>query len=74
MNVSRRTPVRRWTARDLENLRVLAASHTAHEIARLLQRTVQAVRTKAAQERVALRLDALPGPRRAPFPWERADE
>ena len=60
---------RRWTADDLALLRLLAdRDEPVRSIAAALTRTVQAVRTKAAQERVPLR-EALArnGPRRQRF-------
>ena len=57
---------RRWTADDLALLRLLAdRDEPVIAIAAALTRTVQAIRTKAAQERVPLQ-DDVPthGPRR----------
>ena len=67
---------RRWTADDLARLRLLAErDEPVKAIAAALTRTVQAVRTKAAHERIPLREDVQThGPRRQPFPTANDDE
>jgi hypothetical protein len=63
---------RRWTRHELAELRRLAASTPVRDIARSLDRTVVAVRTKAAHERLPLLPDETTrGPVRARAPWER---
>ena len=63
----------RWTDDEVRHLTTLAARGVPEaEIARLLGRTVGAVRTKAAHQRLSLRRAAPPiGPRRQALPWER---
>lgn len=53
----KRTLSRRWTADELLLLRQLTAEQTVSDIARRLNRTTAAVRTKAAHERLPLRED-----------------
>jgi hypothetical protein len=62
----------RWTDTDVRQLTTLAARGVPEtEIARILGRTVTAVRTKAAHNRVALIRDSTTGPERQALPWER---
>ena len=63
----------RWTDDEVRHLTTLAARGVPEaEIARLLERTVGAVRTKAAHQWLTLRRGAPIGPRRQALPWERA--
>ena len=67
-----RPRARRWTTEDLAQLRRLAATTPIQELARALGRTVVAVRTKAAHERLPLAPDVpSSGPTRARAPWDR---
>src|SRR5688500_14251772 len=69
------SPVRRWTAEEVRLLIHLARRESAKEIASRLQRTVTAVRTKAAHERILLRDPPTGhGPARPRPPWEPADQ
>jgi DNA-binding NarL/FixJ family response regulator len=62
----------RWTEDEVRQLTALAARGLSEaEIARALGRTVAAVRTKAAHNRIALPRDSTTGPERLPLPWER---
>ena len=49
---------RRWSDDDVQSLRRLAWSMTAAQVALVLGRTILAVRTKAAHERIRLRGDS----------------
>jgi hypothetical protein len=70
--VTRQSHGRRWTPEELVQLRRLASSTPVRDIARTLQRTVAAVRTKAAHARVPLLPDeGGSGPPRARAPWDR---
>ena len=67
-----RPRARRWTDDELAQLRRLAATTPILDLARTLDRTVTAVRTKAAHQRVPLAADGLSsGPPRARAPWDR---
>ena len=62
---------RRWTAHEVAELKRLAPHAPPEEIARVLGRTLIAVRTKAAHKRIILTDDApRPGPPRLRQPWE----
>lgn len=62
----------RWTDDDVRQLTTLSARGVPEgEIARILGRTVAAVRTKAAHNRISLLRDTTTGPERQPLPWER---
>ena len=62
---------RRWTAVELAELRRLSTHAPVEEIATALRRTVSAIRTKAAQKRIALHGDGpRQGPSRLRLPWE----
>jgi DNA-directed RNA polymerase specialized sigma24 family protein len=61
---------RKWTDEEVRLLHQLALKLSPFEIARALNRSVAAVRTKAAHQRVSLRTERRPGPARAPYPWE----
>ena len=62
----------RWTDEQVRQLTTLAARGVPEtEIARMLGRTVAAVRTKAAHNRIAVPRDSTTGPERQPLPWER---
>ena len=70
-----RTPSRRWTPDELSLLRSQAYSLPVSAIAAALNRSVLAIRTKAAHERLPLQDDLTPsGPRRQPAPWHGARE
>ncbi|AMY10569.1 hypothetical protein LuPra_03805 [Luteitalea pratensis] len=62
----------RWSEDEVRQLTTLAVRGVPEgEIARILGRTVAAVRTKAAHNRVTLVRDSTAGPERQPLPWER---
>jgi len=62
----------RWTDEEVRQLTTLAARGVPeNEIARTLGRTVAAVRTKAAHNRITLPRDSSTGPERQALPWER---
>lgn len=63
---------RRWTLDELATLRRLAHSAPLSTVVTVLGRTVEAIRTKAAHQRLPL-ADDLPqsGPFRTPSPWQR---
>ena len=68
-----RVTSRRWTAEEVAELRRLSHHAPAEAIAAALGRTVSAIRTKAAQKRMALHNDApRQGPPRLRLPWEQA--
>lgn len=70
--MNRQPNARRWTPDELLLLRRLAPGTPVRELARLLERTVVAVRTKAAHERLSLLPEEeASGPPRARPPWER---
>jgi hypothetical protein len=62
---------RRWTLDELATLRRLARRARLSDIADALGRSIEAIRTKAAHERLPLD-DDLPrsGPSRQPSPWQ----
>jgi len=63
----------RWTDADVRQLTTLAARGVPEtEIARILGRTIAAVRTKAAHNRLNLVRDSTTGPERQSLPWERS--
>ena len=65
----------RWTQDEVRKLTNLAVRGVPEdEIARILGRTVAAVRTKAAHNRVALFRENTTGPERQALPWERRHE
>jgi hypothetical protein len=66
----KRASSRKWTDAEVRLLRQLALQLPARDIARALNRSVAAVRTKAAHQRVSLRREQRPGPTRDPYPWE----
>jgi hypothetical protein len=73
--VTRPPNARRWTSEEIAQLRRLASSVPVRDIAQRLDRTVVAVRTKAAHERLPLLPDeAVRGPARARAPWDRAPD
>ena len=63
---------RRWTPDELAALRQLAYRVPLSALSEALGRSVEAIRTKAAHERLPLD-DDLPrfGPPRQPSPWDR---
>jgi C4-dicarboxylate-specific signal transduction histidine kinase len=65
----------RWTDDELRQLTNLAVRGVPEaEIARVLGRTVAAVRTKAAHNRITLQRTSTAGPERQPLPWERSTD
>ena len=65
----------RWTEAEVRKLTTLALRGVPEdEIARTLGRTVAAVRTKAAHNRVPLLRENTTGPERQVLPWERTNE
>jgi hypothetical protein len=65
----------RWTEDEVRQLTSLALRGVPEdEIARILGRTVAAVRTKAAHNRLALLRENTTGPERLALPWERRSE
>ena len=64
----------RWTDDEVRQLTMLAKRGLLEvEIARLLGRTVEAVRTKAAHHRLTLHREPATGPIRQALPWERSE-
>ena len=62
----------RWTDDEVRQLTILSARGVPEtEIARTLGRTVAAVRTKAAHNRLTLQRDTTNGSERLRLPWER---
>ena len=65
------TKSQRWTDDEVRQLTMLAKDGVLEsEIARLLGRTVGAVRTKAAHQRLTLQREPAAGPARQALPWE----
>jgi DNA-directed RNA polymerase specialized sigma24 family protein len=65
----------RWSADEVRQLITLAVRGVPEaEIARMLGRTVGAIRTKAAHNRLTLVREISTGPERQALPWERPSE
>jgi len=50
--------IKYWSTSDLKTLKQLAGRSSAQRIARVLRRSITAVRVKASERRISLRLSA----------------